>query len=145
MKIENEVKLTFDDVMIKPKRSTLKSRNDVSLKRKFKFRHSPFIWEGVPIIAANMDTVGTIEMSLKLSEYSMLTALHKFYTQNDVSDINLNNTILTIGEGKIPDFLSNKDFYDKYNFLLVDVANGYRECFLEFIKELRENFLIKLL
>ena len=67
MKVENEVKITFEDVMIKPKRSTLKSRNDVSLLRKFKFRHSPLFWEGVPIIAANMDTVGTIEMAEKLS------------------------------------------------------------------------------
>ena len=75
MKIENEVKLTFDDVMIKPKRSTLKSRNDVSLSRKFKFRHSQFNWEGVPIIAANMDTVGTLEMANNLSEHKMLTAL----------------------------------------------------------------------
>ena len=145
MKIENEVKLTFDDVMIKPKRSTLKSRNDVSLTRKFKFRHSRFNWEGVPIIAANMDTVGTLEMANKLSEHKMLTALHKFYTPNDLANINLDYTILTIGEGKIPDFLSDKQFYDKYNFLLVDVANGYRECFLEFIKELRKKFPNKII
>lgn len=145
MKIENEVKLTFDDVMIKPKRSTLKSRNDVSLIRKFKFRHSPFSWEGVPIIAANMDTVGTLEMSYKLTEHNMLTALHKFYTHQDLVDISLNNTILTIGEGKIPDFLVDKEFYDRYNFLLVDVANGYRECFLEFIKELRSKFPNKII
>ena len=145
MKIENEVKLTFDDVMIKPKRSTLKSRNDVSLSRKFKFRHSRFNWEGVPIIAANMDTVGTLEMANKLSEHKMLTALHKFYTPKDLANINLDYTILTIGEGKIPDFLSDKQFYDKYNFLLVDVANGYRECFLEFIKELRKKFPNKII
>lgn len=145
MKIENEVKLTFDDVMIKPKRSTLKSRNDVSLIRKFKFRHSPFSWEGVPIIAANMDTVGTLEMSYKLSKHNMLTALHKFYIHQDLVDISLNNTILTIGEGKIPDFLVDKEFYDRYNFLLVDVANGYRECFLEFIKELRSKFPNKII
>jgi GMP reductase len=145
MKIENEVKLTFDDVMIKPKYSTLKSRNDVSLSRKFKFRHSPFNWEGVPIIAANMDTVGTLEMANILSEHKMLTALHKFYTHRDFVNINLDYTILTIGEGKIPNFLSDKQFYDKYNFLLVDVANGYRECFLEFIKELREKFPNKII
>ena len=145
MKIENEVKLTFDDVMIKPKRSTLQSRNDVSLMRHFKFRHSCFNWEGVPIIAANMDTVGTIEMSNELSKHKMLTALHKFYTHKDLCDISLNNTILTIGEGKIPEFLADKDFYDKYNFLLVDVANGYRECFLEFIKQLRTKFPNKII
>jgi GMP reductase len=78
----------------------------------------------VPIIAANMDTVGTIEMANKLGEYKMLTALHKFYTHEDLSNINLDYTVLTIGEGKIPDYLSDKAFYDKYNFLLVDVANA---------------------
>ena len=145
MKIENEEKYTFDDVMIKPKRSTLVSRNDVSLDRKFIFRHSSQKWEGVPIIAANMDTIGTIEMASELSKYRMLTALHKFYTEEDLTNLNLTNSILTIGEGKIPNFLSDKRFYDKYKFLLVDVANGYRECFLEFIKELREKFPNKII
>ena len=145
MKIETEVKLTFDDVMIKPKRSTLKSRSDVSLIRDFKFKYSPLTWSGVPIIAANMDTVGTIEMSNVLTKENMLTALHKFYKPEDLYKLDFNNIILTIGEGKIPDFLLDKDFYNKYNFLLVDVANGYRECFLEFIKELRSKFPNKII
>jgi len=145
MKIENEVKLTFDDVMIKPKRSTLVSRNDVSLIRSFNFRHSSQKWEGVPIIAANMDTIGTISMTNELTKHRMLTALHKFYTSEDLTNVNLSNSILTIGEGKIPDFLTDKKFYDKYKFLLVDVANGYRECFLEFVKELREKFPNKII
>ena len=145
MKIENEVKLTFDDVMIKPKRSTLVSRNDVSLSRKFKFKYSNTTWEGVPIIAANMDTVGTLEMSNALSKFNVLTALHKFYGNEELQNHDFTNSILTIGEGKIPDFLSDKNFYDRYKFLLVDVANGYRECFLEFIKTLREKFPNKII
>lgn len=145
MKIENEVKLTFDDVMIKPKRSTLVSRNDVSLSRTFKFKHSNSSWEGVPIIAANMDTVGTLEMSNTLGKFNVLTALHKFYSNEELETHNFNNSILTIGEGKIPEFLSDKNFYDRYKFLLVDVANGYRECFLEFIKTLREKFPNKII
>ena len=145
MKIETEIKVTFDDVMIKPKRSTLKSRSDVSLLRDFKFKYSPFTWHGVPIIAANMDTVGTIEMAKVLSKENMLTALHKFYKPEDLYKLDFTNIILTIGEGKIPDFSLDKEFYDKFNFLLVDVANGYRECFLEFIKELRSKFPNKII
>lgn len=145
MKIENEEKLTFDDVMIKPKRSTLVSRNDVSLFREFHFKHSTEKWEGVPIIAANMDTVGTLEMSNELSKHNVLTALHKFYTGNDLLNVDFQNIILTIGEGIIPDFLSDKLFNDKFKFLLVDVANGYRECFLNFIKELRVKFPNKII
>jgi len=145
MKIENEVKLTFDDVMIKPKRSTLTSRNDVSLEREFRFKYSGSIWKGVPIIAANMDTIGTLEMAEQLSKHKILTALHKFYSDSDLSDHNFENSIVTIGEGKIPKFLEEKHFYDKFNFLLVDVANGYRECFLEFIKTLRLKFPNKII
>ena len=126
MKIENEVKLAFDDVMIIPKRSTLKSRSDVSLQRSFKFRHSTLRWEGIPIMAANMDTVGTKEMANVLGKYDILTALHKFYNERDMCEMNFANSIITIGEGKIPDYLSSPALYDRFKFLMVDVANGYR-------------------
>jgi GMP reductase len=79
MKIENEVKLDFKDVLIRPQRSTLASRSEVSIERTFNFKHSSQSWTGVPIIAANMDTVGTLEMYGALSQHSMLTALHKHY------------------------------------------------------------------
>ena len=145
MKIENEVKLAFDDVMIIPKRSTLKSRSDVSLQRSFKFRHSTLRWEGIPIMAANMDTVGTKEMANVLGQYDILTALHKFYDEGDMREMNFANSNITIGEGKIPDYLSSAALYDRFKFLMVDVANGYRECFLEFVKELRLRFPNKII
>ena len=58
MRIEPDLKLTFDDVLIRPKRSTLVSRSDVDLEREFSFRHTSETWTGVPIVAANMDTTG---------------------------------------------------------------------------------------
>ena len=64
MRIDNEIKLDFKDVLIKPKRSTLSSRSQVNLEREFTFKHSPLKWKGVPIMAANMDTVGTFQMTL---------------------------------------------------------------------------------
>ncbi len=67
MRIESDIKLGFKDVMIRPKRSTLNSRAQVSLIRKFQFLHTKTTWEGVPIMAANMDTVGTFEMAKKIS------------------------------------------------------------------------------
>lgn len=63
MRIEYDVKLGFKDVMFRPKRSTLKSRSQVSLERSFKFMHTGIEWTGVPVMAANMDTVGTFEMA----------------------------------------------------------------------------------
>jgi len=80
MRIESDLKLGFKDVMIRPKRSTLKSRSRVSLDRDFKFLHSTFVWKGVPIMAANMDTVGTFEMAIALAEKGLLTTIHKHYS-----------------------------------------------------------------
>ena len=68
---ENEIKLDFSDVLIKPKKSSLESRSDVNLEREFKFPYSNQIWKGIPIIAYNMDTVGTIEMYHSLKKYNM--------------------------------------------------------------------------
>ena len=61
MRIEYDIKLGFKDVMFRPKRSTLKSRSEVDLEREFTFLHTKKKWQGTPIIAANMDTVGTFE------------------------------------------------------------------------------------
>ncbi|VFS71781.1 GMP reductase [Kluyvera cryocrescens] len=80
MRIEEDLKLGFKDVLIRPKRSTLKSRSDVELERDFTFKHSGQRWSGVPIIAANMDSVGTFGMAKVLSSFGILTAVHKHYT-----------------------------------------------------------------
>ena len=77
MRIEEELKLDFQDVLIRPKRSTLTSRSDVDISREFVFRHSGRRYLGVPIIAANMDTVGTFEMARALGRHRLATALHK--------------------------------------------------------------------
>ena len=76
MRIEEDLKLGFKDVLIRPKRSTLKSRSDVELEREFTFKHSGQTWSGVPIIAANMDTVGTFSMAQALATFGILTAVH---------------------------------------------------------------------
>lgn len=95
--IDNDIKLDFKDVLIRPKRSTLKSRADVDLTRQFIFRHSKKTYEGIPIIASNMDTVGTFEMAIQLSkvnlqqqnflnvykilfQLNLFTTIHKHYT-----------------------------------------------------------------
>src|SRR6187397_3136360 len=95
MRIENELKLGFKDVMFRPKRSTLKSRSEVSLEREFKFLHGATTWTGIPIMAANMDTVGTFEMALALSKEQLFTAIHKHYSVEQWNDFlkNADDTI----------------------------------------------------
>ena len=72
-KIINELKLDFDDVLIKPKRSTLSSRSEVSLHREFKFANSSRKLNCVPVVVANMDTTGTMEMAGILGIYDAIT------------------------------------------------------------------------
>ena len=149
MRIETELKLGFKDVMIRPKRSTLKSRSQVSLERNFTFRNSQKKWTGVPIIAANMDTVGTFEMAEALSKEKIITAIHKHYTVEEWSQflenqpdsiydyIALSTGIGKDDAGKIQQIV---DAHPKINFLCIDVANGYSEHFVEFVRKMRGNF-----
>ena len=128
MRIIEDVKLDFNDVLIKPKRSTLTTRKDADLTRRFTFRHSKNNWTGVPIIAANMDHTGTYEMHKALREYDMLTALCKFveYTYQTPSDL-----IQTIGLD------TNLDTIPESKWICLDVANGYTERFMEFVEKIR--------
>lgn len=149
MRIENELKLGFKDVMIRPKRSTLKSRSQVSLGRNFTFVNSQKKWSGVPIIAANMDTVGTFEMAEALSKDKIITAVHKHYTLEEWN-IFLNNQpdsiydyiALSTGIGKSDEEKIQKivEAHPKINFLCIDVANGYSEHFVGFVKKIRSIF-----
>jgi GMP reductase len=79
MRIETEIKLDFKDVLIRPKRSTLSTRSNVDTSREFRFLHPKVEYHGVPIIAANMDTTGTMEMARALDPFLLSTALHKHY------------------------------------------------------------------
>ena len=84
MRIETEVKLDFKDVLIRPKRSTLSTRSNVDVSREFRFRHAKVDYHGVPIIAANMDTIGTFEMARALDAFLLSTALHKHYAVDEL-------------------------------------------------------------
>ena len=87
MRIEQDLKLDFSDVLIRPKRTTLTSRSQVELTRTFKMRHHDQLWSCVPIVAANMDGVGTFRMANELAKFDMPTALHKHHTVSELADI----------------------------------------------------------
>lgn len=149
MRLEYEIKLGFKDVMIRPKRSTLKSRAQVDLKRNFKFLHSTHEWTGVPIMAANMDTVGTFDMALALFEKGLFTAIHKHYSNEQWSDFfrgapdGIEDFIaISTGTGandseKLAAVFS---INSKLKFICIDVANGYSEHFVAFVKNTRKNY-----
>ena len=148
MRIENELKLGFKDVMIRPKRSTLKSRSEVTLEREFTFLHSDIIWKGIPIMAANMDTVGTFEMAKELAKHKLFTAVHKHYSLEEWRDFATNsseevlkNIAVSTGTGK-DDSEKVKTILNEFpqiNFICIDVANGYSEHFVNFVQKMRKN------
>jgi len=152
-KIINETKLDFDDVLIRPKRSTLNSRSEVDIYREFKFKYSHRIFHTVPIMVANMDTVGTFAMAKSLCSQGAITCLHKHYKINeyvafytDPSVINKHLVFYSIGTSE-KDINKAIDVFDqikKFNFetpnICLDVANGYTEQFVKTACRLRNLF-----
>ena len=151
MRIEDEIKLTFDDVLIRPKRSTLVSRSEVDLTRPFKFKHTNKTWSGVPIFSANMDTTGTFNTAKALEKFGIITAIHKFYSIEDwKSNLeHLDPKYLTVTVGSSDEeFQKAKEIFalnDDIDFLCLDVANGYREDFLQAIYKFRNEFPEKII
>ncbi|RLD30031.1 MAG: GMP reductase [Bacteroidetes bacterium] len=149
MRIESDLKLGFKDVMIRPKRSTLKSRSQVSLQREFKFLHANNSWEGIPVIAANMDTVGTFNMATALAKNKLITAIHKHYSITDWNAFIANapkdiGDYIAISTGIKPKdvkkLASILEVNSTIKFICIDVANGYSERFADFVKQTRETY-----
>jgi len=143
MRIENDVKLDFKDVLIRPKRSTLNSRNHVDVNRTLRLFHTGAEWSGFPLIAANMDVTGTMKMAEALGKQGALTALHKHYPLEALVKFFLSeagrHAFYSIGITNADleklEKVAAKTPLDK---LCIDVANGYAEKFLETIKRVRE-------
>ena len=152
MRIERDLKLTFDDVLIRPKRSTLISRSDVNLVREFTFRHTEETWDGVPIVAANMDTTGLFSIAEILQGHKMLTCTQKFYSTKEFSDAwenGVNSEFIAVTCGSTDEsfeLLKRKMATNKgLKMICIDVANGYREVFLNFVKKVRGEFSEKII
>ncbi len=148
MRIENDVKLDYNNVLIRPKRSTLGSRKEVDLNRSFAFRNSLNNYTGIPIIAANMDGVGTEEVALTLAKNDIFTCLAKSYHVEDIVEFfkpydpqRSENVAMSIG---ITDLDAEK-FEAVYaqlgtilKYVCIDVANGYSERFSNFVRKFRK-------
>jgi GMP reductase len=144
MRIEDGHRFDFDSVMIKPKRSRLKSRGDVDLVREYKFVNSTNTWSGIPIMAANMDGVGTFEMAKELWYFAMPTVIRKHYSIKEWTEkmtwetFNPEYVIPSIGanDKDLDKFYELQQMY-AFRFVCIDVANGYGEWFPDFIHRVR--------
>ena len=150
MRIEEDIKLDYGDVLFRPKRSTLSSRKDVELKRTYKFKYSKHQWSGTPIIAANMDGVGELNVAKSLAKFEIMTCLTK---QHDLKVIKRNSGIKDIfPHVALSTGTSDKDYkrlneilkeFSFFEFICIDIANGYSDHFSKFIRSVREKYPTK--
>jgi GMP reductase len=146
MRIEDDIKIDFRDVLIRPKRSTLSSRKEVSLNREYRFKHSGRTWQGVPIMASNMDGVGTFAMAITLQKHGMFTCLVKSYQEEDIkSNIGaLDKNYFAVTSGTSDADFRKLNYVLKNNpsiqFICIDIANGYSEHFGEYVSQIRRSF-----
>ena len=159
MRIEQDIKLDYKDVLIRPKRSTLKSRSQVKLNRKFQFRNydhdiatplpDEYHYEGIPIMASNMDGVGTFVMADKLAEGEMFTCLVKTYSAEELIEY-FNGPVertecvaMSIGTGD-SDYNKllqvKKEVEHKLKYVCMDIANGYSDHFAKHVRKVRDAF-----
>jgi GMP reductase len=148
MHIDHEIKLDYKDVLIRPKRSTLTSRSDVDITREFRFRHAPHPYKGIPIVAANMDTTGTLEMARALDASGLSVALHKhhepascaefFRTLARKSAAFYSLGITAADEQRFSQLMDAAPGAVEY--LCIDVANGYHEAFATFVQRVRKRW-----
>ena len=152
MRIEEEIKLDYSDVLLRPKRSTLNSRKEVFLERTFKFYHSPKTWTGIPIMTANMATCGTFEMARVLAPHKMITTFHKYYTVEDYKKFfsgkdafkNPDYIVYTLGvrdeDIKKINEMQKAKLMNNFSFICIDIPNGYVDRLLKIVEEIRKNF-----
>ncbi len=147
MKILDDVKLDFSDVLLLPKRSEYASRSQVCLERSMKFKYSPYTWSGVPILVSNMDTTGTIEMALELQKHKVITCLHKYYQYQDIPQ-HLDRRYFAVTSGIQDHDLENLDEMVRNvdpMFICLDVANGYMNRFIEVCAQVRSKYPEKII
>jgi GMP reductase len=150
MRIEEDIKLDYSDVLFRPKRSTLSSRKDVELKRTYKFKYSKHQWSGTPIIAANMDGVGELNVAKSLAKFEIMTCLTK---QHDLKVIKRNSGIKDIFPHiALSTGTSDRDYkrlneilkeFSFFEFICIDIANGYSDHFSKFVRSVREKYPTK--
>lgn len=151
MRIERDVKLDYSDVLFRPKRSTMGSRSEVELNRTYTFRNSQKPYSGIPIMAANMDGVGTFAMAERFSQLGLFTTLVKSYTPSEIHQwLNTNQLknnlvnsfavstgITELDQQRIDETLK---LSRSIKYVCIDVANGYSEKFIEFVARFRERY-----
>jgi GMP reductase len=153
VRINYDAKLNFEDVLLQPKRSTLTSRKDVDMTRKFTFRNSQKVMNFLPIFASNMDGVGTFSMAKVLQEYKMMTVITKTTTPEQWKEavgqgLRLQSVSVCTGTNKVfdedaQDYKNMQDILKMFpdiKMITIDVANAYHQNMVEFVARVRDEY-----
>lgn len=148
VKISSDIKFDFDDVLIRPQRSTLISRADVILEREFQFYHSPRIWQGIPIVCSNMAAIAGFEMATALAKHKMVTCLHKYISTDDLINFFVEHKDLVdyvwvsvgYGDDEIDKLIRITKEVGFQPNVCIDIANGHLECFVQYCADIRNDF-----
>jgi GMP reductase len=160
MRLEEDIKLDYKDVLIRPKRSTLSSRKEVDLHRQYTFRNfeaydmedivEGYDYSGIPVMAANMDGVGTFEMADTLAKEGLFTCLVKTYSVDELVEFFDTDDYLRTNHVAMSMGISGNDWYKFENvyeradgnlkYVCIDVANGYSNRFRDFVAKMRETY-----
>ena len=158
MRINFEKKLNFEDVLLEPKRSTLSSRRDVDMTRKFTFRNSGKVVQCLPIFASNMDGVGTISMAREMQKHKMMTVITKSTTLEQWqaaagSGVRMQSVSVCTGTNVMwdpdaPDYKNMQEvlkMFPDVKMITIDVANAYHQNFVNFIAKVRDEYPDKII
>ena len=158
MRIDYNIHLDYSDVLLQPKRSALSSRRDVDILRKYKFRNSGKELTYVPVMASNMDGVGTFSMARVLQEFKMLTVIRKHYTIDDWKEaagtgMKFKYVSACVGTGALwdenaQDYQTLKKVMEAFPdipVITIDVANAYHEQFVSFVHRIRNEYPDKII
>lgn len=157
MIVSQDTKLDYDDVLIVPQRTKTASRKEIQVNREFKFYHSTRVWNGTPIMAANMFATGSFKMAQAMSDENMIGCLHKHHEPSKVGDFyTIPNFDKQFTPSLIPAFIPGcwfsmgikDDDIDKLGRVIftththpnicIDVANGYTDDFVNFCAKVRQ-------
>ncbi len=155
MILETEMKLDFKDILIRPRRSSIQSRQQVNLEKTYRFRHvSNYEWTGIPVMVANMDTTGTFEMARVLSKQKVFTSIHKYYSLDEWTEfmstispdiVDYISVTSGIGGSDLEKLDSILSCFPKLRFISLDVANGYTDIFLSTVETIRNKYKDKVI
>lgn len=130
MKIDGDVGITFDDVLLKPRRSRVSSRKEVSTSTLF----TRNIRLNIPIVSSPMDTVTEHSMAITIARLGGIGVIHRFISidkqVDEVNKVKRAENIVINDPYKIGKYATVKDvrkvFEDKGVSGLLVVDDGER-------------------